>query len=328
MGPPLLAKQLRAALRHGFVDLALAARVVGLIGLLRLGRQFPAAAASPALLTPFLLPVLALALEAAALVAGCSAQLRALLTTPQTSFVSRLRATLPQLALAAAVIALAQLIPRGTEHPGRFANELVQSARESCESSSPSSASSSVPVPLLGLSVSCGSERLLSGEMPGVRAARIKMRELSFSDDLRRVDIVGLELFAERALKVHLHADRARVAGLAPWSRSPRLSSLLRAGVLLGLVLLVWLAACLAFRPRSAEPALAAGPRLLLRRIALAVLLATPGAAAATGFVWLDQERAAPVAYLGAALAGLAVLSGVVLLARRVPQMFSPFARF
>lgn len=328
MGPPLPAKPLRAALRHGVLDLALAATAVGLIGLLRLGRQFPAAAASPALLTPFLLPVLALALEAGALVAGCSAQLRALLTTPQTSLVARLRATLPQLALASAVVLVAQLVPRGTEHPGRFANELVQSARDSCEPSSPSSPSSSVPVPLLGLSVSCGSERTLSGAIPGLRAARIKMRELSFSDDLRRVDIDGLELFAERTLKVHLHADKARVAGLAPWSRSPRLSVLLRAGVLLGLVALLWLAACLGFRLRATEPKDPPRSRPLLRRVALAALLATPGVAVATGFVWLDQERAAPVAYLAAALAGLAVLSGLVLLARRVPQMFSPFARF
>jgi hypothetical protein len=68
--------------------------------------------------------------------------------------------------------------------------------------------------------------------------------------------------------------------------------------------------------------------RLLLRYVALGALLATPGVAAAVAFVWLDQERSAPVAYLVAAAVELAVLSGLVLLARRVPQMFSLFARF
>src|SRR5688572_8869610 len=64
----------RAAVQFGRV-LPAAVLVVGLIGLLRLARQFPAAAESPGLLVPFLMPVLALALEAGALVALSAAAL-------------------------------------------------------------------------------------------------------------------------------------------------------------------------------------------------------------------------------------------------------------
>ncbi len=49
--------------------LPLATATVATLGAIRLTHQFPAATGSPGLLVPFLLPVLALALEAGALVA-------------------------------------------------------------------------------------------------------------------------------------------------------------------------------------------------------------------------------------------------------------------
>jgi|GEM_PF-5089701 len=312
-----------APLRDFALILPAAAGVVGLLGLLRLERQFPAAASSPGLLVPFLLPVLALALEAGGLVALSAVQLRELSRSTAPLGV-RARATLPVLAALALVLTVAELIPRGTEHPGAFANELVRTARESCENGG------SVPVPLLGLNVSCREPRRIEGPMPGVRSVQVAMRELTFSDDLRRVDIVGLELTAARALKVHLVAGRARVAGLAPWSRSPRLSPLQRFGVLAALGGVLWLAASIVWRPTpvpASEPNGDDKPRPRRSGLSLlaGLLLAVPGAVMAAGFITLDQDRAAPWAYGSAALAGLGALAVLVLLARRMPRIFSSF---
>jgi hypothetical protein len=313
-------------LRDFVVVLPAAAGVVGLLGLLRLERQFPAASSSPALLVPFLLPVLALALEAGALVALSAVQLRELLRSTGPLAV-RARATLPLLAALGLVLAVAELIPRGTEHPGAFANDLVRTARESCEKGG------TVPVPLLGLSVSCDEPRRIEGPMPGVRSIQVAMRELTFSDDLRGLDVVGLELTAARALNVHLVAGRARVVGLAPWSRSPRLSPLQRFGVLAALGAALWLTASIVWRPRAApasesEEEGRARPKRRWQRLLAGLGLAVPGAVVAARFIALDQERAAPWAYGSAALAGLVALGALAVLARRAPRIFSSFSGF
>lgn len=328
-------------LRDFVLILVGAALVVAGLGLVRLGRQFPGAAASPGLLVPFLLPVLALALEAGALVAVSTTQLRQLLrpARPESSagaapsWWSQARTTLPLLALLSLVLGAAELIPRGTEHPGAFANDLVQTARASC-GNDPKLA---VVVPLLGLSVSCGPARRIEGPMPGVRSIQVAMSELTFSDDLRRVDIVGLDLVAARALRVQLHAGRARIAGLAPWSRSPRLSPWGRFAILAALGALLWLAAALAFRFPAAVAAVAdsAAPpsarvqrRQRWRSWLVTLLLALPGAVVAAGFISLDQERAEPLAYASAALLGLVALGLLRLLAARAPRIFSSFRAF
>jgi hypothetical protein len=326
------------------LTLTAAAAVVGLVGLVRLGRQFPAAASSPALLVPFLLPVLALALEAGVLVAVSAVQLRivAPFTSPLATAAVRARVTGPLLGLLAVVLVLAELIPRGTEHPGAFANELVQSARASCDGT----ASRSVPVPLLGLSVSCGEPRRIEGPMPGVRSIQVAMRELRFSDDLRRVDIVGLELSAARQLRVHLTAGSARIAGLAPWSRSPRLTPAGRFAILAALGLSLWVAVNVGWPlptppPSSATaeadavtegasvvvaPDTKSGKRWM--RLLAYLLCAVPGALVAACFISLDQDRAAPLAYGTAALLGLAALGGLRVLNQRVPLIFSSFRAF
>jgi hypothetical protein len=316
-----------APLRDFALILPAAAGVVAVLGLVRLERQFPAAASSPALLVPFLLPVLALALEAGALVALSAVQLRDL-TGSTAPLGLRARGTLPLLAALALVLAVAELIPRGTEHPGAFANQLVQSARDTCKKGG------SVPVPLLGLSVTCSDPRRIEGPMPGVRSIQVAMRELTFSDDLRRVDIVGLELTAARALNVHLVAGRARIAGLAPWSRSPRLSPLQRFGVLVTLGAVLWLGANMVWRPRAPpahEMEVTSGPpprRPRWLTLLGGLLLAVPGAVVAGGFITLDQDRSAPWVYASAGLAGLVALAALVLLARRAPRMFSSFTAF
>ncbi|HVY26281.1 MAG TPA: hypothetical protein VHB79_06995 [Polyangiaceae bacterium] len=313
---------------HFALTLPVALAVVAAVGVVRLGRQFPGAAASPGLLTPFLLPVLALALEASAFVALSVSQLAALAVAPAPSWgwLRRLRETLPLALLLALVLGLAELIPRGTEHPGEFANRLVASARESC-----GAASRLVPIPLLGLSVRCGSPQRIEGPMPGVRGARVAMRELSFADDLRRVEIVGLDLTASRSLKLHLSVDSARVAGLAPWSRSPRLGPWARFGVLTGLGVALWLAVSAVFRVVQAEepadrPSLA--PLSRWRRLLPRLLFAGPGAVLAAGFIMLDQDRAEPAAYLGALAAAFVALVAITLAFRRLPRIFSSFRIF
>jgi hypothetical protein len=324
------------------LTLAAAAAVVGLVGLVRLGRQFPAAASSPALLIPFLLPVLALALEAGALVAISAALLRTVARSSLPVSAARARATLPLLGLLGLVLAVAELIPRGTEHPGAFANALVQSAQASCGGIT----TGSVPVPLLGLSVSCREPRRIEGPMPGVGSVQVAMRELRFSDDLRRVDIVGLDLTAARKLRVHLTAGTARVAGLAPWSRSPRLTPGGRLAILAALGLSLWLAVSLGWRapaplaPSPAgdgelagEPANASDPAerkpgTRWMRLLAVLLFAVPGALMAACFISLDQERAAPLTYGSAAMLGLVGVAGLRLLDRRVPRIFSSFSSF
>ena len=315
-----------APLRDFALILPAAAGVVGLLGLLRLERQFPAAGSSPALLIPFLLPVLALALEAGALVALSAVQLRELLGS-KAPLAARARATAPLLAILALVLAVAELIPRGTEHPGAFANQLVQTARDSCENGG------QVPVPLLGLNVTCKEPRRIEGPMPGVRSIRVAMRELTFSDDLRGVDIVGLDLTAARALNVHLVAGRARISGLAPWSRSPRLSPFQRFAMLTALGAVLWLGANIAWRPKAAlvsepEGQSNTSPRQRWLRLLAGLLLAVPGAVVAACFITLDQDRAAPWAYGGAGLAGLVTLAALVLLARQAPRIFGSFRAF
>jgi hypothetical protein len=319
---------LRRKLGQFGLALPAAAGVVAALGLIRLGRQFPAAASSPTLLVPFLLPVLALALEAGAFVALSVTQLGELSRLPSVSqsLLARVRSSLPLLALLTFVIGIAEMIPRGTEHPGAFANRLVQTARESC-----GSGSANVAVPLLGLSVRCAEPRRIEGPMPGVRSVDVAMRQLTFADDLRRVDISGLEVTAARALKVHLQAGNARIAGLAPWSRSPRLGPLLRFAILVVLGVALWLSASLVFRPTPppAEPTPPLPPAGQLgRRLLLRLVFALPGAVLAAAFISLDQDRAAPAAYLGAALLGAVAMAVLGLVARRLPQIFSSFSSF
>lgn len=310
----------RAVSSFGLV-LPVAVVVVAAFGLLRLGRQFPGAAASPGLLVPFLLPVLALALEAAAFVALSVAQLGVLAPSAEASTAAaRAKRTWPLLVLLALALAVAELIPRGTEHPGAFANQLVETARDSC-----GAPSSLVPIPLLGLSVRCGDPQRIEGPMPGVRGTQVTMRELRFADDLRRVEIADLDLTAARSLKVRLRAQQARVAGLAPWSRSPRMRPTTRFLVLTALGAGLWLAISLAFRlrVRADSPSVAAPTTLLSRRILGSLLLAVPGAALAAGFIMLDQDQAAPAAYLAALGAALLALGVLVTLLRRAPRILN-----
>ena len=293
-----------------------AAALVGLFGVGRLGRQFPAAASTPALLVPFLLPVLALALEAGGLVAFSSVTLRCYRDLPLRPRARRWRALVPVLLALSAVLAMAEALPRGTERPGAFANELVASARAGCGDDE-----DSVPVPLLGLSVECQRDRIV-GPMPGVAAVQVAMQSLSFSDDLRRVEIADLELSVSRKLTVKLSAKRARISGLSPWARSAQLLPLHRFLVLAAAALCLSLAAAWWWRPATGDgEETARGQRLL--RLALGAL---PGALAALVVIRLDQAQAPAPAYLLAAASAVASLGALAVLRAHL-KTSSYFAR-
>lgn len=299
-----------------------AALGTALFGVLRLARQFPAASSSPGLLVPFLLPVLALALEAGALVAFSVSVLRLYRDLPSRPLAARAQAVLPLLALLAVVLGLAEALPRGTDRPGAFANELVESARHSC------GGSGSVPVPLLGLSIRCDRGLRIEGPMPGVPSVKVAMQTLVFSDDLRRVQITGLDLTARRSLTVNLKADTARVAGLAPWARSARFTAVFRCAILLAVGLGLAVVAALAWVParHPVEPA-AAQPKRWLRWLRTG-LGGLPGLAAAAVVIALDQEQARALAYGAALAAGLAVLLALVALRARATKISSSFSGF
>jgi hypothetical protein len=299
--------------------LALATVGVGLFGVLRLTRQFPAAASSPSLLVPFLLPVLALALEAGALVAFSASALGLFRLLPVRPIAPRLLGLLPVAGLLVLVLVLAEGVPRGTERPGAFANELIESARQSC------GGAASVPVPLLGLNVRCDRGSLIEGPMPGVPSVRLTMQSLAFSDDLRQAQIRGLDLTAKRALAVRLRARDAKISGLAPWARSARFSAPLRCVLLLGIGLALGTAAL--FWP-AAGAARDDDEKRRWPAVARAALAGLPGLAAAIVVIVLDQEQARPIAYAWAAGAGLLVVLLLWLAHARLPKIFNAFSGF
>jgi hypothetical protein len=313
--PVLGRSDVQALLRFAQV-LPLASLVVALVGVLRLGRQFPAAASSPALLVPFLLPVLALALEAGALVAFSASALRLYGGLSLRPVATRARALLPLAAAVALVFGLTQALPRGTERPGAFANDLIESARGSCGETG------SVPVPLLGLKVRCDQGRRIEGPMPGVPGVQLQLKSLAFSDDLRSVHITELELQARRSLAVRLRAGTARISGLSPWARSVRLSPALRFVMLTGVALGLGVAAAAVWRPAT-DASLRAWQRA--GRVLVAAL---PGVVAALVVVALDQEQARPLAYVSSAAAAIAALLALALLRRPAEKLFSSFKGF
>ncbi len=305
---------IRALLRFAQA-LALATSGLGLFGLARLGRQFPAAASSPALLVPFLLPVLALALEAGALVAFSAALLRAFRALPRAPLGLRGRALATLFVCFVAVLALAQALPRGTERPGAFANELIASAFASC------SGGGSVPVPLLGLSVRCDEGQRIQGPMPGVPAVQLAMGSLHFSEDLRQARIHSLELSMRRTLSVKLRAGVAHISGLSPWARSARVPAPLR------FLALTLAAAVLAASALLSWPGRASGDSSAPRALGVA-LSALPGLAAAAVVILLDREQAPALAYVGVSIAAACGVGGLALLRARAPKMFNKFEAF
>jgi hypothetical protein len=261
--------------------------------------------------------VLALALEAGAFVALSLTAFGALRLSRESGLSARLRTTWALPPLLTIVMGLAQLVPRGTEHPGAFANQLVRSAQGSC------GASDLVVIPLLGLRVRCAPGQRIEGPVPGVRGASLSLRDLQFADDLRRVEMSGLELHLERSLEVRLHVESAKVSGLAPWSRSSRLSPLERFALMSVLGLALWLA--VAVGPRVRPPREGATDPPLSWQLATPVLGAIPGVVLAGGCIMLDQDRASTWAYGLLALGAASSAWSLAWLMDRGPRFLSNF---
>ncbi|HYQ14801.1 MAG TPA: hypothetical protein VEQ58_03560, partial [Polyangiaceae bacterium] len=142
-----------------------------------------------------------------------------------------------------------------------------------------------------------------------------------------RVEISALDLTADSSLRVRLRASHARVSGLAPWSRSPRLSSLARFAILAALGVVLWLGASLLLRPggAGAPPTPSAVPAERAWRLLGYLLFALPGAVVAAVVISLDQAQAAPLAYAAAGLLGAFALGLVALLLPRIPRIAGSF---
>jgi hypothetical protein len=218
-----------------------------------------------------------------------------------------------------ATLAIAELLPRGTDRPGALANDLIDRARAGCTKDVPL-----VPVPLLGLNVRCGEPPRVEGPMPGAPSIQLGMDQLRFSEDLRSVHITQLELTAKRVLALKLRVGSARIVGLSPWTRSARVSRLGRfaiVGAVGSALLLVALAVPAALGLRRPASSSAPAPARRWRRALRLLLLASPGAAAAAVLVALDQAQADLPKYVLSALAGAVVLLGLQLLGRRLPGL-------
>jgi hypothetical protein len=268
-----------------------------------------------ALWGPFVRPLASTAFEMALLVAVPAAVLAA-----RAAGLS-LRGVLVAAALLVAFdISAAVGLDPGVVAPGRIAQQLIETGRDSC-STSPGRA---LEVPLVGLTWTCppGQPQRISGRSPvGRPKVSYSAASLRVSDDLRQIEVTGLalevpaskELFGLRA-----RVGRATLRGLPPWGRPTGRSTLSRLGSSL-FACLATLAAGLAILPRLGVNSLVAV--LIGLAGGLCPLLANRA---------LDQLGTAPVSYWLAGLLGplgLGLGALVVVGVLRVLQRRSSVAR-
>lgn len=212
-----------------------------------------------ALWLPFVRPLLSAAFEASLLVGVPSAWLLLF-------FELRRRSPRPRSGpiLAAAALALvtfsaggALVTDVGSRAPGQLAQELIDRARDACDTSP----DRSVAVPLVRVSWVCpaGGPWVLSGKAAELGGAVFTATALRVSEDLRRFELENLELrLPPRAGRIgaRVVAANAKIIGLPPWGR-PRnfpLSARLVAS-LLGVIAVVL--ACLKVLSKQDRPGLA-----------------------------------------------------------------------
>ena len=167
-------------------------------------------------------------------------------------------------ALAVGALLLSAGAGAGAKQPGRFAKELIEQGRLSCEGVE---RSRSAEVPVVGVTWLCFSDPeappRLVGTLPGTgNRASFTATRMVPSDDLRSFEIDDLRLAArgsESYPAVSLGAKRAVVSGLAPWGRPGNLAPATRASMLCATgALLALLAAWLVLQLSVADRALAA----------------------------------------------------------------------
>jgi hypothetical protein len=169
-----------------------------------------------ALWGPFVRPLASAAFEMALLLAVPAAVLAA------RAAGLRLRATvLAAAALIAFNVATALGLDPGSVAPGRIAQQLIDSGRDSC----PSSPGHRVVVPLVGLTWTCppGEPARLSGHTPvGRPKVDYSATALTVSEDLRQIEVTGLALevpASRERFGLRATVGRARLRGLPPWGR-------------------------------------------------------------------------------------------------------------
>jgi hypothetical protein len=163
----------------------------------------------------FARPLVSAAFEMALLVAVPAAVLASRASAASLRFTLVLGA-----ALTAATAGAAALLDPVALAPGQMAQQLIDSARESC----PSSAQRRVDVPIVGLAWSCppaGPIRA-SGQLPALAKAHYSARSVQVSSDLREVELAALELSVPPSGErpgLRAKVSRGRVRGLPPWGR-------------------------------------------------------------------------------------------------------------
>jgi hypothetical protein len=228
-------------------------------------------------------------------------------------------ATLP-VALTFALVACASIASWDAETgaPGRFATQLIEHGRASCDrASEPRSAL----VPLVSVTWLCfpGRSPRVAGPLPrSAGRAWFTARSLEPSDDLRTFLLGDLRLLMKTDSKVlpriRVHADRASVSGLPRWGRPARLPIAVRAVLISGTA--VWLALL------SIWSVVRAGGRSRL----LAASLAALGALSA---LWVlqraDQATGTLAVYSLIPTAGAGVLLAAAWVVRLVPRRLPRF---
>ena len=200
----------------------LAVYVTILVGVVAVSAQRLTALSLPAvpraLWGPFVRPLASAAFEMALLLAVPAAVLAA-----RASGLSLRGTLLAAGALIVFNVSVAAGLEPGSVAPGRIAQQLIDSGRDSC----PSSPGHQVVVPLVGLTWTCppGQPARLSGHTPvGRPKVDYSATSLQVSEDLRQVEARGLALQVPASpdrFGLRATVGRARLRGLPPWVVPP-----------------------------------------------------------------------------------------------------------
>jgi hypothetical protein len=238
--------------RHVILSTLLASAIIALVasgaGLVRLLPWLLAPGVPLRVSWPFAHALFSVAIETAVVVGlpvgfgwgGASfvdrGESRALLSLGQSPGKLVARSTPYVLPLLVAGFALLITFDTDSSKPGRLARDLVAQARASCATAHERRV---VQVPLVGVTWLCGPDHAprVAGSMPGTGGnVWFTASGLVPAEDLRSLELTGLEL-AFRA-SAHLPATRVRVSeaevrGLPAWGRPPKLSSSVRAALVM-----------------------------------------------------------------------------------------------
>lgn len=252
---------------------------------------------------PFARALTAVAVETAALVGlplgfGLAAAIlvdrgeaRALCALGAAPFRLGLNALPTLLAFAVCLSTASSLIDPGVGVPGRLARDLVEQGRSSCDGAVNSRAAL---VPMTPFTWLCfpGRAPVLVGPVPRSRGrVWLSAHNAVPSDDLRRMDLEGLELFvlpeAQRPT-VRARVVKAQLRGLTPWGRPAQISAFSRAVLVVCCVVVLSLSlATVLFERAVRSRILAAVVGLVAAVLVLSLLHRVEGIARGPALYWL-----------------------------------------